>query len=83
MWLTGRVHEEECNESFSVFCLVTKNSARFLIEKRMERREMIKREIVTLEKALENGDLKSFEKRLVIFNEEENLGSLLNDMFFN
>ena len=32
--LTGRVHEEECDESFSVFCLVTKNCAHFLIEKR-------------------------------------------------
>jgi len=60
--LTGRVHEEECDESFSVFCLVTKNCVRFLIDKRMERREMIKREIVTFEKALEKGDLKSFEK---------------------
>jgi len=45
-----------------VFCLVTKNCARFLIEKRMEGGEMIKREIATLEKALEKGDLKSFEK---------------------
>ena len=53
LWLNGRVHEEECDESFSVFRLVTKNSARFLIEKRMERKEMIKREIATLEKALE------------------------------
>ena len=35
------------------FFLVTKNCARFLIEKRMERREMIKREIATFEKALE------------------------------
>ena len=43
LWLTGRVYEEKCDESFSVFCLVTKNGARFLIEKRMERREMIKR----------------------------------------
>ena len=51
--LTGRVHEEECDERFSVFRLVTKNCARFLIEKKMERREMIKREIATLEKALE------------------------------
>ena len=51
--LTGRVHEEECDENFSAFYLVTKNCARFLIEKRMERREMIKREIATLEKALE------------------------------
>ena len=51
--LTGRIHEEECDESFSVFCLVTKNCAHFLIGKRMERREMIKREIATLEKALE------------------------------
>ena len=39
----GHVHEEECDESFSVFCLVTKNCAHFLIEKRMERREMIKK----------------------------------------
>ena len=27
--LTGRVHEEECDESFSVVCLVTKNCAHF------------------------------------------------------
>jgi len=53
LWLTGRVHEEECDESFSMFHLITKNCARFLIEKRMERREMIKREIATLEKTLE------------------------------
>ena len=32
LWLTGHVHEEECDESFLVFCLVTKNCARFLIE---------------------------------------------------
>ena len=76
MWLTGRVHEEECDESFSVFCFITKNCVRFLVEKRMERREMIKREIATLEKALEKGDLESFEKCLVVFNKEENLGSL-------
>ena len=37
---------------------------------------MIKREIATLEKALEKGDLKSVEKWLVVFNKEENLGSL-------
>ena len=43
----------------------------------MERREMIKREIATLDKALEKGDLKSFEKWLVVFNKEENLGSLI------
>ena len=60
--LTGRVYEEECDESFSVFCLVTKNCVHFLIEKRMERREMIKREIPTLEKVLEKGNLKSLEK---------------------
>ena len=51
--LTGRVHEEECDESFSAFCLVTKNCARFLVEKIMERREMIKRKIATLKKAFE------------------------------
>ena len=33
----------------------------------MERREMIKRKIANLEQALEKGDLKSFEKRFVIF----------------
>ena len=58
LWLTGRVHEEECDKSFSVSCLEAKNGASFLIEKRMERREMIKREIATLEKALEKVNLK-------------------------
>ena len=51
--LTGHVHEEEYDESFSAFCLVTKNCARFLVEKIMERREMIKRKVANLEKALE------------------------------
>ena len=32
--LTGRVHEEECDESFPVFRLMTKNCARFLVEKK-------------------------------------------------
>ena len=53
LWLTGRVHEEECDESFSVFRLMTKNCARFFNWKENGKKEMIKREIATLEKALE------------------------------
>ena len=35
LWLTGRVHEEERDERFSVFHLITKNYARyFLVEKK-------------------------------------------------
>ena len=45
LWLKGRVHEEECDESFSVFRLITKNCARFLIEKRMERRRWLKEKL--------------------------------------
>ena len=30
LWLTGRVHEEECDESFSVNRLKTRNCVRFL-----------------------------------------------------
>ena len=49
-------------KAFRCFVQKAKIGASFLVEKRMERREMIKREIATLEKALEKGDLKSFEK---------------------
>ena len=54
MWLKGRVHEEECDESFSVFRLITKNCVRFFFNgKENGKKEMIKKEIATLEKALE------------------------------
>ena len=49
----GRVHEEECDRSFSVIRLKTKNCVRFLMKKENGKKEMIKREIATLEKALE------------------------------
>ena len=50
--LTGRVHEEECDGSFSVNRLKTRNCVRFY-EKENGKKEMIKREIATLEKTLE------------------------------
>ena len=53
LWLMGRVHEEECDENFLVFCLVTKMCARFFNGKENGKKEMIKREIATLDKALE------------------------------
>ena len=53
MWLTGRVHEEEYDGSFSVIRLKIKNCVRFFNGKESGKKEMIKREIVTLEKALE------------------------------
>ena len=40
-------------KAFRCFILKAKNGASFLFEKIMERREMIKRKIVNLEKALE------------------------------
>ena len=38
LWLTGRVHEEECDGRFSVNRLKAKNCVCFLMEKRMERK---------------------------------------------
>ena len=45
--LTGRIHEEECDESFLVFCLMTKNCTFFFNGKENGKKEMIKREIAT------------------------------------
>ena len=53
LWLTGRVYEEECDGSFSVNRLKTKNCVRFFYGKENGKKEMIKWEIATLEKALE------------------------------
>ena len=41
LWLTGRVHEEECDRSFLVNRLKTKNCVRFLMEKRMKRKRWL------------------------------------------
>ena len=59
MWLTGRVHEEECDGSFSVNRLKTKNCVCFFYGKENGKKEMIKREIVTFRKSFGEGDLES------------------------
>ena len=47
--LTGRVHEEECDESVSMFCLKTRiGGVIFLVEKKMESKEVIQRKIENL-----------------------------------
>ena len=54
--ITGRVHDEECDRSFSVFLFRKQRMVLFfffLVEKRTERRELVKRKIENLEKALE------------------------------
>jgi len=51
----GRVHEEECDESISVFLFKKQRIASvfFILKKRMESKEVIKRKIENLENALE------------------------------
>ena len=66
MWLTGRVHEEECDGRFSVIRLKTKNCVRFLMEKENGKKEMIKREIATFREGFGDGDLKSSKIVLLI-----------------
>ena len=64
----GHVHEEDCDESFSVFLLSNKEWSQLVfiffykLEKRMERREMIKRKITNLEKTLKRVIKKKLEK---------------------
>ena len=49
----------------------------------MERREMIKREIATLEKALEKVNfVESLKSDWLFFNEEENLGHYLTTQWY-
>ena len=38
LWLTGRVHKEGCDRSFSVNRLETRNCVHFFMKKRMERK---------------------------------------------
>ena len=66
----GRVHEEECDESFLVFLFKKQRmvSIFFMLKKRMESKEMIKRKIENLDKTLEKVIFKKFEDCLVIFN---------------
>ena len=79
--LTGRVHEEECDRTFSVLLLSNKEWSLCLffnkLKKRMERREMIKRKIANLEKALEKVIFKNDEDCLVVFYIGKDLGSLI------
>ena len=63
----GRVHEEECDESFSVIRLKTKNCVRFFFSwKENGKKEMIKREIATFTEGFGEGDLKSLKIILLI-----------------
>jgi len=86
--LTGRVHKEECGESFLVFLFKKQRmvSVFFMLKKRMESKEVIKRKIKNLEKALEKVIFKKLEDWFVVFNIGKRSGLtilLLNDMFFS
>ena len=57
--LTSHIHEEECDESFSVFLFKKQRMVLvFLLKKRIKSKEVIKRKFENLEKALERDDFK-------------------------
>ena len=63
LWLTGRVHEEGCDGSFSVNRLKTKNCFRFFNGKENGKKEMIKEKLQLLEKTLEKVKINFENKR--------------------
>ena len=81
LWLTGRVHEEECDGSFSVNRFKTRNCVRFY-EKENGKKEMTERKIVTFSKGFGEGDLESLKIILLFVIMKQILAHYLTTQLF-